>query len=60
MDYGDKIVDIKEGEFIIVPRGVKHRPISEDETHLLLFEPETTLNTGDVRNDLTLDSPEKM
>lgn len=60
MDYGDKIVDIREGEFIIIPRGVKHRPISGDETHLLLFEPETTLNTGDVRNELTLDSPKKM
>jgi mannose-6-phosphate isomerase-like protein (cupin superfamily) len=60
MDYGDKIVDIREGEFIIIPRGMKHRPISEDETHLLLFEPETTLNTGDVRNDMTVDAPEKM
>ena len=60
MDYGDKIADVREGEFIIIPRGVKHRPISDDETHLLLFEPEATLNTGDVRNDLTLDSPEKM
>ena len=60
MDYGDKIIDIREGEFIIIPRGVTHRPISDNETHLLLFEPETTLNTGDVRNELTLDSPEKM
>lgn len=60
MDYGDKIADVREGEFIIIPRGVKHRPISDGETHLLLFEPEATLNTGDVRNDLTLDSPEKM
>ena len=59
MDYGNKIVDINEGEFIIVPRGVKHRPIADSETHLLLFEPETVLNTGNVRNDLTLDSPER-
>jgi mannose-6-phosphate isomerase-like protein (cupin superfamily) len=59
MDYGDKIVDINEGEFIIIPRGVKHRPIADNETHLLLFEPETLLNTGDVQNELTVESPEK-
>jgi len=60
MDFGDKIIDIEEGEFIIIPKGVKHRPISDNETHVLLFEPETTINTGDIRNDLTLDSLERM
>ena len=39
MDYGDRIEDIGEGEFIIVPRGVSHRPIAESETHLLLVSP---------------------
>jgi len=60
MDYGDRIEELCEGEFIIVPRGVSHRPIATSETHLLLFEPATTLNTGDVRNDLTRESPEKI
>lgn len=60
MDYGDKMVDINEGEFIIIPRGVRHRPIADKEAHLLLFEPETVLNTGDVRNELTQESPERM
>jgi mannose-6-phosphate isomerase-like protein (cupin superfamily) len=60
IDYGDKIVDVNEGEFIVIPKGVKHRPIADVETHLLLFEPETILNTGNVHNELTLDSPEKM
>lgn len=60
MDYGDRIEDVGEGEFIIVPRGVRHRPTAESETHLLLFEPATTLNTGDVRNGLTHESPEKI
>jgi mannose-6-phosphate isomerase-like protein (cupin superfamily) len=60
MDYGDKIVDIKEGEFIIIPKGIKHRPIADIETHLLLFEPDSILNTGNVRNELTLDSPQRM
>lgn len=59
MDYGDKMVEIKEGEFIIVPRGVDHRPIADSEVHILLFEPDTTLNTGNIRNELTVDSPEK-
>lgn len=60
MDYGDRIEDIGEGEFIIVPRGVNHRPIAESEAHLLLFEPGTTLNTGNVRNELTHKSPERL
>lgn len=60
MDYGDRIVEVNEGEFVIVPRGVKHRPIADTEVHLLLFEPETTLNTGNVRNELTVDQPKKI
>jgi len=59
MDYGDKIVDINEGEFIIVPRGVQHKPSAESETHLLLFEPNTVFNTGNIRNELTHASPER-
>jgi mannose-6-phosphate isomerase-like protein (cupin superfamily) len=59
MDYGNKIVNIDEGEFIIIPKGINHRPIAETETHLLLFEPATILNTGNVRNELTVDSPER-
>jgi mannose-6-phosphate isomerase-like protein (cupin superfamily) len=59
MDYGDKIVEIKEGAFIIVPRGIEHRPIADSEVHILLFEPKTTLNTGNIRNEFTVDSPEK-
>lgn len=51
---------VNEGEFIIIPKGVKHRPIADIETHLLLFEPETILNTGDVRNELALESPKSM
>ena len=60
MVYGDRVVAISEGEFIIIPKGVNHRPIADSETHLLLFEPNTVLNTGNVRNELTVDSPERM
>lgn len=59
MDFGDRIIEIKEGEFIIVPRGTEHRPIAESEVHILLFEPETTLNTGNLRNEFTVESPER-
>ncbi len=53
MDFRDRRVWVEPGEFIIVPRGVEHRPVAEEEVHVMLFEPATTLNTGNVRNDLT-------
>lgn len=60
MDLEHGSVDVHEGEFIIIPRGTIHRPYSEQETHLLLFEPASTVNTGDVRNEMTLDDPERL
>lgn len=45
---------VEQGEFIVIPRGVEHKPVAEDEADVLLFEPKTTLNTGDVENELTL------
>jgi len=54
MEFVDKTVTINEGEFIIVPRGVEHRPNAPEEVHVLLFEPATTLNTGNVVNERTL------
>ncbi len=53
IEFKDKTVDIKEGEFIIVPRGVEHKPSAGEEVHVLLFEPATTLNTGNVDNEFT-------
>jgi mannose-6-phosphate isomerase-like protein (cupin superfamily) len=55
LDDGD--VTIGPGEFLIVPRGVAHQPVAEEEVHVLLFEPAGTLNTGNVRGDLTVDAP---
>ena len=49
-----KDVWLEEGELIIVPRGVEHRPVAEEEAEVLLFEPATTLNTGNVRNEFTV------
>jgi mannose-6-phosphate isomerase-like protein (cupin superfamily) len=45
---------IEEGEFIVVPRGVEHRPVADDEAEVLLFEPATTLNTGNVQDNFTV------
>jgi mannose-6-phosphate isomerase-like protein (cupin superfamily) len=53
MHFRDKTVTIHEGEFIIVPHGIEHKPIAEQEVEIMLFEPATTLNTGNVENDLT-------
>jgi mannose-6-phosphate isomerase-like protein (cupin superfamily) len=53
MEFRDKTVTINPGEFIIVPRSVEHKPVAEEEVELLLFEPASTLNTGNVENERT-------
>ncbi len=53
MDFRDKTVEVKEGEMIVVPKGVEHRPRAGEEVHVMLFEPASTLNTGDVENEMT-------
>ena len=53
MRFGDRDVTVLPGEFIIVPRGVEHMPVAEEEVHVVLIEPKTTLNTGNVRNERT-------
>jgi mannose-6-phosphate isomerase-like protein (cupin superfamily) len=60
MEFRDKTVEIKEGEFIIVPRLVEHRPVADEEVHLLLFEPVSTLNTGNVENEKTRKNLERI
>lgn len=53
MEFRDKTVTIKANEFLIVPRGVEHKPVAEEEVSLMLFEPTSTINTGDVSNERT-------
>jgi mannose-6-phosphate isomerase-like protein (cupin superfamily) len=60
MEFRDRRVTLKEGELIIVPRGVEHRPMAEQEVHVLLFEPASTLNTGNVQSASTVASPERL
>jgi mannose-6-phosphate isomerase-like protein (cupin superfamily) len=56
----DRDVEINPGEFLIVPKGVEHLPIAEEETHLLLLEPKSTLNTGNVRSERTVEELQRM
>ncbi|PQJ10318.1 cupin domain-containing protein [Flavipsychrobacter stenotrophus] len=56
MEFRDKTVIINEGELIIVPRGVEHKPVAKNEVSVMLFEPASTINTGDVRGELTRDT----
>src|SRR5262249_10661136 len=65
MDFRDssgceRSCEINEGEFVIVPRGTEHRPRAAEECHVILFEPAGTLNTGNVRNSLTVMNPVKL
>jgi mannose-6-phosphate isomerase-like protein (cupin superfamily) len=60
MEFRDRVVEVKEGEMIVVPRGVEHRPVAKEEVWMLLFEPASTKHTGDVKSDLTVDHFEKI
>jgi mannose-6-phosphate isomerase-like protein (cupin superfamily) len=60
MEYRDKSVEINENEFVIVPRGVEHKPVAPEEVSVMLFEPKTILNTGDTRNEFTKERLQKI
>jgi mannose-6-phosphate isomerase-like protein (cupin superfamily) len=60
MEFLDRHEWIEEGEFIVVPRGVEHKPVAEQECWILLFEPASTLNTGNVVNERTLPELERV
>ena len=53
-------VEVNPGEFLIIPRGVEHLPVAEEETEVILLEPKSTLNTGNVRNERTLEELERL
>lgn len=60
MRFRDREVAIREGEFLIVPRGVEHLPVAEGEVHVVLLEPKSTLNTGNVKNERTIEELERI
>jgi mannose-6-phosphate isomerase-like protein (cupin superfamily) len=60
MELRNKTIELKPGEFIIIPRGMEHKPVAAEEAHIMLFEPKSTLNTGDKQNEFTKPSLEKL
>ncbi|HZM88856.1 MAG TPA: cupin domain-containing protein [Blastocatellia bacterium] len=52
--FRDRDIRVEQGEFVIIPRGVEHLPVANEEVHILLLEPKSTLNTGNVANDRTV------
>jgi mannose-6-phosphate isomerase-like protein (cupin superfamily) len=60
MDFRDHSVWLEQGEMIVVPRGVEHRPHTDQEASILLFEPASTLNTGTLRNERTVEHLERI
>ncbi len=56
MELRNRTIVLAPGEFLIVPRGVEHRPVAEEEVYLMLFEPATTVNTGNVSNERTVNN----
>lgn len=53
MHLRDKIITINSGEFLIMPHGVEHKPVAKEEVEIMLFEPASTVNTGNIENELT-------
>ncbi len=60
MELRDKNIVLNEGEFLIVPRTVEHKPVADEEVHIMLFEPAETLNTGNIRSEMTVDAPKRI
>ena len=60
MEFRQRSVELREGELIIVPRGVEHRPVADEDVHVLLFEPAGTVNTGDTQDERTLTELERI
>ena len=60
MELRDRAIELEAGDFLIVPRGVEHRPVADDEVEVVLFEPAGTLNTGNVQSERTVAEPARI
>jgi mannose-6-phosphate isomerase-like protein (cupin superfamily) len=60
MEFRDRHEWLEEGEFIVIPRGVEHRPVADEECWIVLFEPASTLNTGNIVNERTVAQPQRV
>ncbi|NLX90835.1 MAG: cupin domain-containing protein [Firmicutes bacterium] len=58
--FRDKDIQLEEGEFLIIPKGVEHLPVAPEEVCVMLIEPKSTVNTGNIKNDRTIDSLERL
>ncbi|MEP7132866.1 MAG: cupin domain-containing protein [Acidobacteriota bacterium] len=58
--FRDGDVELAENEFLVVPKGVEHKPMAEEEAHVLLIEPKTTVNTGNAPGERTVAAPERI
>ncbi len=60
MELRDKHITLNEGDFLVVPRGVEHRPVADEEAHIMMFEPATTINTGAQQTEKTITKLERL
>lgn len=60
IQFSDKTIELNKGEILIVPKGIEHKPIAEEEVWLLLFEPNSTKHTGNIKSNITIDKFEKI
>ena len=60
MELRDQTLTLHQGDFTVIPKGVEHKPSAKNETHILMFEPIETLNTGDGQSSLTVENPKKI
>lgn len=60
MRFRDRDLALEENEFVIVPKGMEHCPVATEEAHVVLFEPKTTLNTGNVHNERTIEELDRI
>ena len=60
IELKNKVLELKSGEFVVIPRGVDHKPYSKNEVSVLLFEPKSTLNTGNIHNEFTISNIKKI
>lgn len=60
IEFRDRTETLNPGEMLVVPRGVEHRPVAREEVHVMLFEPLSTVNTGDVENERTVRQPKRI
>ena len=60
IEMKDKTIELNEGDFVVIPKGVEHKPFAPEEVGVLLFEPATTLNTGNTKNDMMVEKPDRI